>query len=66
MCGELAGNPKASALLLGLGLDELSMSGPSIPEVKEAVRAVSMDDCRSLADKALATKSGDEVRDLLK
>ncbi|NDV21950.1 phosphoenolpyruvate--protein phosphotransferase [Desulfovibrio sp. JC022] len=65
MCGELAGNPKASALLLGLGLDELSMSGPSIPEVKEAIRAVSMDDCRALAEKALATKSGDEVREFL-
>ena len=66
MCGELAGNPKASALLLGLGLDELSMSGPSIPEVKEAIRTVSMDDCRALAEKALAARSGDEVRDLLK
>ncbi len=65
MCGELAGNAKASALLLGLGLDELSMSGPSIPEVKEAIRAVSMDDCRALAEKALAAKSGDEVRELL-
>lgn len=64
MCGELAGNPKASALLLGLGLDELSMSGPSIPEVKEAIRAVSMDDCRALAEKALVSKSGDEVREL--
>ncbi|WP_321403151.1 phosphoenolpyruvate--protein phosphotransferase [Maridesulfovibrio sp.] len=66
MCGELAGNPKASALLLGLGLDELSMSGPSIPEVKEAIRAVSMDECCALAEKALAARSGDEVRDLLK
>lgn len=65
MCGELAGNPKASPLLLGLGLDELSMSGPSIPEVKEAIRAVSMEDCRALAEKALAAKSGDEVRKLL-
>ncbi|WP_319779212.1 phosphoenolpyruvate--protein phosphotransferase [Maridesulfovibrio sp.] len=66
MCGELAGNPKASALLLGLGLDELSMSGPSIPEVKEAIRAVSMDECCALAEKALAARSGDEVRELLK
>ncbi|NDV28521.1 phosphoenolpyruvate--protein phosphotransferase [Desulfovibrio sp. JC010] len=65
MCGELAGNAKASALLLGLGLDELSMSGPSIPEVKEAIRAVSMDDCVALAEKALAARSGDEVRNLL-
>ena len=66
MCGELAGNPSASALLLGLGLDELSMSGPSMPEVKEAIRAVSMEDCRAVAEKALAVKSGDEVRELLK
>ncbi|CCO24897.1 phosphoenolpyruvate--protein phosphotransferase [Maridesulfovibrio hydrothermalis] len=65
MCGELAGNSKASALLLGLGLNELSMSGPSIPEVKEAIRAVSMNDCHALAEKALAANSGDEVRELL-
>ncbi|WP_415716712.1 phosphoenolpyruvate--protein phosphotransferase [Maridesulfovibrio sp.] len=66
MCGELAGNAKASALLIGLGLNELSMSGPSIPDVKEAIRTVSMDDCRALAEKALTAKSGDEVRELLK
>ncbi len=66
MCGELAGNAKASALLLGLGLDELSMNGPSIPDVKEAVRTVNMDACRELAARALSAKSGDEVRKLLK
>lgn len=66
MCGELAGNAKASALLLGLGLDELSMNGPSVPDVKEAIRQVSMDECRALAEKAMAASSGDEVRELLK
>ncbi|WP_027722339.1 phosphoenolpyruvate--protein phosphotransferase [Maridesulfovibrio zosterae] len=66
MCGELAGNSKASALLLGLGLDELSMNGPAIPEVKEAIRSVNMDDCRALAQKVLEANSSDEVRDLLK
>lgn len=66
MCGELAGNSKASALLLGLGLDELSMNGPAIPDVKEAIRSVKMDDCRALAQKALAARSSDEVRELLK
>lgn len=66
MCGELAGNSKASALLLGLGLDELSMNGPAIPDVKEAIRSVNMDDCRALAQKALAATSSDEVRELLK
>lgn len=66
MCGELAGNSKAAALLLGLGLDELSMNGPAIPDVKEAIRSVSMDDCRALAQKALAATSADAVRELLK
>ena len=66
MCGELAGNSKASALLLGLGLDELSMNGPAIPDVKEAIRSVNMDDCRALAQKAIEANSSDEVRDLLK
>ncbi|WP_432736966.1 phosphoenolpyruvate--protein phosphotransferase [Maridesulfovibrio sp. FT414] len=65
MCGELAGNAKASALLLGLGLDELSMNGPAIPDVKEAIRSVTMGECRVLAGKALAAKSADEVRALL-
>ena len=38
MCGELAGNALATPLLLGLGLDEFSMSGPSVPKVKMALR----------------------------
>ncbi|WP_147820302.1 phosphoenolpyruvate--protein phosphotransferase [Salidesulfovibrio onnuriiensis] len=65
MCGELAGNAKAAPLLLGLGLDELSMNAPAIPGVKEAVRAVGMDACRALAEKALACESSAGVRDLL-
>ena len=65
MCGELAGNSKAAPLLLGLGLDELSMNGPAIPSVKEAIRNVHMNDCRALAEKALSAKSSDEVKALL-
>jgi len=38
MCGELAGNPLAAPVLIGLGLDELSMSAPNIPSVKTAIR----------------------------
>ena len=38
MCGEMAGDPAATALLLGLGIDELSMSTPRIPEVKAVIR----------------------------
>jgi phosphocarrier protein FPr len=65
MCGELAGNSKAAPLLLGLGLEELSMSGPAIPEVKEAIRSVRMEECRALALKALEAGSAAAVRELL-
>jgi phosphotransferase system enzyme I (PtsI) len=49
MCGEMAGNPRVTALLLGLGLDELSMAAVSIPHVKRVIREVSISTCRKLA-----------------
>jgi phosphotransferase system enzyme I (PtsI) len=54
MCGELAGDPLAAALLLGLGLDELSMSSSSIPLVKRVIRGAVLTECKSLAEEALA------------
>ncbi|GHV17512.1 phosphoenolpyruvate-protein phosphotransferase [Spirochaetia bacterium] len=57
MCGELAGDGGATALLLGLGLDEFSMTSSSIPPVKQVVRGVTLESCRSLAEKALACES---------
>jgi phosphocarrier protein FPr len=65
MCGELAGNAAAAPLLLGLGLKELSMSAGLTAEVKEAVRAVGLEECRALAAKALAADSAGMVRELL-
>ncbi len=62
MCGELAGNPLATAVLLGLGLDELSMSAPSIPAVKERVRGLTMDEARRIAGDVLALETADEVQ----
>ncbi len=49
MCGELAGNPLATALLVGLGLDELSMNAPALPQVKENVRRLSVRAARQQA-----------------
>ena len=49
MCGEMASDPGMTALLLGLGLDEFSMTSSSIPLVKQIVRSVSIDTCRKLA-----------------
>jgi phosphotransferase system enzyme I (PtsI) len=53
MCGEMAGDPKFTVLLLGLGLDEFSMAAQSIPRVKRLIRSVNMADCRSLVEETL-------------
>jgi len=66
VCGELAGDLDAIPILLGLGLDELSMSHPSIPLAKEIVRAWSVSQAQSLAEKALNLDSAEAVRMLVK
>ncbi|MCL2007549.1 MAG: phosphoenolpyruvate--protein phosphotransferase [Treponema sp.] len=53
MCGEMAGDPSMTALLLGLGLDEFSMAASSIPRVKRIIRNVTLDECRKLAEELL-------------
>lgn len=57
MCGELAGSALAVPVLVGLGLDELSMSGPAIPKVKEAIRNLSEAEAKKVAKEALALDS---------
>ncbi len=61
MCGEMAGEPFYALVLLGLGLDELSMNGPSIPLVKRVIRAASAADGRELLDRLLELTAGDEI-----
>jgi phosphotransferase system enzyme I (PtsI) len=53
MCGEMAGNPGMTVLLLGLGLDEFSMAASSIPLVKRIIREVDISACRNLAAELL-------------
>ncbi|MGH8874451.1 MAG: phosphoenolpyruvate--protein phosphotransferase, partial [Acidimicrobiia bacterium] len=65
VCGEVAGDPAATAILVGLGVTELSMSVPAIPLVKEAVRAIDVADARQMADRALEMPSSGAVRELL-
>lgn len=65
MCGELAGDPLAAPVLLGLGLDEWSMNPPAIPLVKERIRSLSAADCRAVAERCLAAESAEEVREIL-
>ena len=66
VCGELAGDLDAVPILLGLGVDELSMSPPSIPAAKETVRRWSVTQAQHLAGQALGLDSADSVRALVK
>jgi len=61
VCGEMAGDPNFAALLLGLGVDSLSMTPPSIPAVKFLVRAMKMSDAKQLATQALSMTSAKEI-----
>ena len=61
VCGEMAGDPIYAPLLLGLGVDELSMSPPSLPAVKYFVRAMKMSDARQLATEALTLSDPKEI-----
>ncbi len=62
ICGELAGDSLAAPVLLGLGVDELSMASTSIPSVKEKIRAWRYEDAKALAEKVLDMDSPDAVR----
>lgn len=66
VCGEIAGDPIATSLLLGLGVTELSMSVPAIASVKQAVRATDLAEARMLAERALLCDGAPEVRALLR
>ncbi|MDR1212473.1 MAG: phosphoenolpyruvate--protein phosphotransferase [Spirochaetaceae bacterium] len=61
LCGELAGDPYAAPLLLGLGLDEFSMNASALPLVKKIIRDSSMEDCGALAAEALACSSWQRI-----
>ena len=61
MCGELAGDPVATMILLGLGLDEFSMTASSIPLIKKILRSVSKAECEEVANKVLTMDTAEEI-----
>ena len=61
MCGEMAGEPVYTMVLLGLGLDELSMNALVIPRVKKIVRSVTMKECRKLVDRIMSFNTASEI-----
>lgn len=64
ICGEVAANPLMSPLLMGLGIDEFSMSPSAVPMVKQAIRNVRFAEAEELARAALASESASEVLSL--
>ena len=65
MCGEVAGDPLYSVLLVGLGLDELSISAYMIPEVKRIIRSITYDEAKTLVKRAMGLSTGGEIRHLV-
>ena len=65
MCGELAGDERATLLLLGMGLDEFSMSAISVSHIKKLVRHVSYQEAKALADEALQKPTAAEIEQLI-
>lgn len=61
MCGELAGDEHATLLLLGMGLDEFSMSGISIPRVKKVIRNANFAEVKAMAEHALSLPTAAEI-----
>lgn len=61
VCGQMAASPDLVPLLIGLGVDELSISPPSVPMVKDVIRNLRYAECAELAKKALAAASAEEV-----
>ena len=61
VCGEMAGDAIYTPLLLGLGVDELSMTPPLIPAVKYLLRSMKLSDAKKLADEALTLTSAKEI-----
>ena len=65
VCGEMAGNPAAVPVLIGLGVTELSVAIPSVPTIKDRVRSLDRETCRTLAGQCVEAAGSAEVRELL-
>lgn len=66
MCGQMAGDPLATILLLGLGLDEFSVVPTVLPEIKKIIRSVHYTEAQHVAERVLQMTSEDEIKTFLK
>lgn len=65
VCGGMASDPLVIPLLVGFGADELSVSVPAIPSIKEKVRHLNLSQCQALAEEVLTLSTAEEVRNRL-
>jgi phosphotransferase system enzyme I (PtsI) len=65
VCGEMAANPRLTPLLLGLGIRSFSMNASAVPRVKQAVRAVSSDDCARFARRVMGQSDPARIQELV-
>jgi phosphotransferase system enzyme I (PtsI) len=65
MCGEMAGEPMYAMVLLGLGLDELSMNSTAIPVVKSVLRGTTLSAARELAEQALSMATAQDIEQMV-
>jgi phosphotransferase system enzyme I (PtsI) len=66
LCGEMASEPEYIMLLLGMGVRSLSLAPPMLPEVKQIIRSVTMEDCNSVARKILSMNSERQISSYLR
>jgi phosphotransferase system enzyme I (PtsI) len=65
VCGEMAADPFATVLLVGFGLDELSVAPKMIPEIKRIIKTIKFKDAKRISKRALVFKTQDEVKNFL-
>ena len=65
ICGEMGGQIEATPLLVGMGFNEISISGKMLPAVKYAISKLQYDECRTLLNNAIAAEDAEAVRKLL-
>ncbi|HQO63184.1 MAG TPA: phosphoenolpyruvate--protein phosphotransferase [Syntrophorhabdus sp.] len=66
LCGEMAGEPLYAPILIGMGIDELSMNAYAIPRVKKVIRGISQDYCKELLNELMIKNSAKEGEYILK
>ncbi|MHC4557597.1 MAG: putative PEP-binding protein, partial [Planctomycetota bacterium] len=66
VCGEMASEPEYVMLLLGIGVRTLSLTSPMIPEIKQMIRSVTIEDCNKVARKVLSMNSERQISNYLR